>query len=231
MAKIEHHVGELFRRVGFIVTSLPLPNRALVRSYNERGTAEQRIKEASRRRMVSLLPRERSPAAVERARVQPRESLAAAGAPGREISKHGIPEVLRRYGSAVLVRCEITHVKRAMLRGLPHSCSLACIVPCACVEEALGWRITEVVRRLHRHSRGGLHHDIDARMNTTLTAITTSVPTLRITGPPKWRGSSRAPTANAGAVRGEAAPTMPIRHRQYVSQTTTLIRSRHSRGA
>ena len=45
MAKVEHHVGELFPRVGFIVTNLPLQNRAVVRFYNKRGTAEQWIKE------------------------------------------------------------------------------------------------------------------------------------------------------------------------------------------
>jgi hypothetical protein len=45
VAKVEHHAGELFPRVGFIVTNLPLPNRAVVRFYNKRGTAEQWIKE------------------------------------------------------------------------------------------------------------------------------------------------------------------------------------------
>ncbi len=45
VAKVEHHPGELFPRVGFIVTSLGLPNRAVVRFYNRRGTAEQWIKE------------------------------------------------------------------------------------------------------------------------------------------------------------------------------------------
>ncbi len=45
VARVEHHVGELFPRVGFIVTNLPLPNRAVVRFYNKRGTAEQWIKE------------------------------------------------------------------------------------------------------------------------------------------------------------------------------------------
>ena len=45
VAKVEHHVGELFPRVGFIVTNLPLPHRAVVRFYNKRGTAEQWIKE------------------------------------------------------------------------------------------------------------------------------------------------------------------------------------------
>ena len=45
VAKVEHHAGELFPRVGFIVTNLPLPSRAVVRFYNKRGTAEQWIKE------------------------------------------------------------------------------------------------------------------------------------------------------------------------------------------
>ncbi len=45
VAKVEHHVGELFPRVGFIVTNLPLPNRAVVRFDNKRGTAEQWIRE------------------------------------------------------------------------------------------------------------------------------------------------------------------------------------------
>ena len=45
VAKVEFHFGELFPRVGFIVTNLALDNRAVVRFYNKRGTAEQWIKE------------------------------------------------------------------------------------------------------------------------------------------------------------------------------------------
>jgi len=45
VAKVEHHEGELLARVGFIVTNLTLPSRAVVRFYNKRGTAEQWIKE------------------------------------------------------------------------------------------------------------------------------------------------------------------------------------------
>ena len=48
IAKVEHHLGELFPRVGFIVTTLTGTNRAVVRFYNRRGTAEQWIKEGSR---------------------------------------------------------------------------------------------------------------------------------------------------------------------------------------
>ena len=46
VAKVEFHCGELFPRVGFIVTNLALDNRAVVRFYNKRGTAEQWIKES-----------------------------------------------------------------------------------------------------------------------------------------------------------------------------------------
>jgi Transposase DDE domain group 1 len=45
VAKVELHFGELFPRVGFIVTNLSAPNRAVVRFYNKRGMAEQWIKE------------------------------------------------------------------------------------------------------------------------------------------------------------------------------------------
>ena len=45
VAKVEFHFGELFPRVGFIVTNLRLPSRAVMRFYNKRGTAEQWIKE------------------------------------------------------------------------------------------------------------------------------------------------------------------------------------------
>jgi hypothetical protein len=45
VAKVEFHFGELFPRVGFIVTNLAASSRAVVRFYNKRGMAEQWIKE------------------------------------------------------------------------------------------------------------------------------------------------------------------------------------------
>ena len=45
VAKIEWHEGELFPRVGFIVTNLRWKNSNVVKFYNKRGTAEQWIKE------------------------------------------------------------------------------------------------------------------------------------------------------------------------------------------
>jgi hypothetical protein len=43
--KVEFHCGELFPRVGFIVTNLETDSRSVVRFYHQRGTAEQWIKE------------------------------------------------------------------------------------------------------------------------------------------------------------------------------------------
>jgi hypothetical protein len=45
VAKVEWHRGELFPRVGFIVTNLRWRTKNVVRFYNHRGTAEQMIKE------------------------------------------------------------------------------------------------------------------------------------------------------------------------------------------
>jgi hypothetical protein len=39
VAKVQFHAGELFPRVGFIVTNLETPSWAVVRFYNKRGTA------------------------------------------------------------------------------------------------------------------------------------------------------------------------------------------------
>jgi hypothetical protein len=45
VAKVEWHRGELFPRVGFIVTNLSAKPKAVVHFYNGRGAAEQWIKE------------------------------------------------------------------------------------------------------------------------------------------------------------------------------------------
>jgi hypothetical protein len=45
VAKVEWHQGELYPRVGFIVTNMKRPAERVSRFYNGRGTAEQYIKE------------------------------------------------------------------------------------------------------------------------------------------------------------------------------------------
>ena len=45
VAKVEWHPGELYPRVGFIVTNLSRRAERVVAFYNQRGTAEQHIKE------------------------------------------------------------------------------------------------------------------------------------------------------------------------------------------
>jgi Transposase DDE domain group 1 len=45
IAKVEWHPGELYPRVGFIVTNLRRPAESVIAFYNKRGTCEQWIKE------------------------------------------------------------------------------------------------------------------------------------------------------------------------------------------
>ncbi|HMB05911.1 MAG TPA: IS1380 family transposase [Isosphaeraceae bacterium] len=45
VAKVEWHAGELFPRVGFVVTNLKRSPKRVIKFYNGRGTAEQWIKE------------------------------------------------------------------------------------------------------------------------------------------------------------------------------------------
>ena len=45
VAKVEWHPGELYPRVGFIVTNMARPAENIVAFYNKRGTCEQWIKE------------------------------------------------------------------------------------------------------------------------------------------------------------------------------------------
>jgi hypothetical protein len=45
VAKVEWHPGELYPRVGFLVTNLARPPERVTAFYNQRGTAEQWIKE------------------------------------------------------------------------------------------------------------------------------------------------------------------------------------------
>jgi hypothetical protein len=47
VAKVEWHPGELYPRVRFIVTNLSRPAGRVVAFYNQRGTAEQYIKEGN----------------------------------------------------------------------------------------------------------------------------------------------------------------------------------------
>ena len=48
VAKVEWHAGELFPRIGFLVTNLTWHSKSVVRFYNQRGTAEQWINQGRR---------------------------------------------------------------------------------------------------------------------------------------------------------------------------------------
>ena len=51
---MEFHAGELFLPVGFIVTNLKTPSRAVVRFYNKPRTADQWLKEG--KTVVKMIP-------------------------------------------------------------------------------------------------------------------------------------------------------------------------------
>jgi hypothetical protein len=88
VAKVEHHAGELFPRVGFIVTNPTLQSRAVVRFYKKRGTSEQWIKEGKQAVKMTRLSchrfRSNGAAVAEYNRLQLGEPVAAAGAIGPE---------------------------------------------------------------------------------------------------------------------------------------------------
>lgn len=54
MAKVEWHPGELYRRIGLIVTNLARSAEGIVTFYNQHGTCEQWIKEGKGRAIVLM---------------------------------------------------------------------------------------------------------------------------------------------------------------------------------
>jgi hypothetical protein len=76
--------GELFPRIGFIVTNLETPSRSVVRFYNKRRTTEQWFKEGKQAVKMTRLSCHRFRSnqvrlATEPAGLQPGEFVAAAG--------------------------------------------------------------------------------------------------------------------------------------------------------
>ena len=45
VARVERHPGDLFPKVGFVVTNPPMEPDRIIRFYNQRGTAEQHVEE------------------------------------------------------------------------------------------------------------------------------------------------------------------------------------------
>jgi Transposase DDE domain group 1 len=87
VAKVEWHQGELYPRVGFIVTNLSRPAKRVVKFYNGRGTAEQWIKEGKNAApldaaLLPCVPAQRCTPSAARAGLQPRQLPAHAGAAG-----------------------------------------------------------------------------------------------------------------------------------------------------
>ncbi len=45
VARVERHPGDLFPKIGFVVTNPPMEPDRIIRFYNQRGTAEQHVEE------------------------------------------------------------------------------------------------------------------------------------------------------------------------------------------
>jgi hypothetical protein len=88
VTKVEWHPGELYPRVGFIVTNLARPAERIVAFYNHRLQPPRHLRAVDQRRqgrdqvdppVVPLLRRQRGSPSVARARLQPRQLHADAG--------------------------------------------------------------------------------------------------------------------------------------------------------
>jgi len=87
IAKVEWRPGELYPTVGFIVTNMTRPAERVVAFYNQRGTAEQWIKEGKNaikwtQALMLLLRRQRRASSVACAGLQSRQLHADAGSAG-----------------------------------------------------------------------------------------------------------------------------------------------------
>ena len=89
IAKVEWHPGELYPRVGFIVTNMSRPAERVVAFYNKRGTCEQWIKEGKgaikwTRLSCRTFAAQRGAAPASCARLQPRQFPADSGDAGAD---------------------------------------------------------------------------------------------------------------------------------------------------
>jgi hypothetical protein len=130
IAKIEHHLGELFPRVGFIVTTVTGTNRAVVRFYNQQptrdgGAVDQggQSRDALDAPLLSPLPGEPGPVAPRGHRLQPRQSAPSACSARRhpDLVPHESPAAAVQDGRAADPTCPVLHAAacRKLLDGNP----------------------------------------------------------------------------------------------------------------
>ena len=130
VAKVEWHPGELYPRVGFIVTNLSRPAERIVAFYNQRGTCEQWIKEGKGAikwiflAVMSFFRRQRRPPSAPRARLQPWQLHAHAG----DVEGSGVvvadqpAEKLIKYGAKVTSHGRYVTFQMAEV-AVPRRCS------------------------------------------------------------------------------------------------------------
>jgi Transposase DDE domain group 1 len=132
VAKVEWHQGELYPRLGFLVTNLKRPAEWVVKFYNGRGTAEQWIRQEGRAALdAALVPRfpgECGAPAALRAGLQPGQLPAharLAGGGGAVVADHPARELVKisariaRHGRYVVFQLAAVAVPRALFRRDP----------------------------------------------------------------------------------------------------------------
>jgi hypothetical protein len=109
VAKVEWHPGELYPRIGFIVTNMARPAENVVPFYNRRGTCEQWIKGGQGRdqmdaAVMPLVRGQRSPPSASCARLQSRQFPSHAGDAGAHqgLSLTSLKEKLIKIGAKVV---------------------------------------------------------------------------------------------------------------------------------
>ena len=108
VAKVEWHPGELYPRVGFIVTNMARPTENVVEFYNKRGTCEQWIKEgkgaSDRPAILPVLLGQRGKSSTSRTRLQSRQFPSHVGDPrsDRDWSLTSLKEKLIKIGPKVV---------------------------------------------------------------------------------------------------------------------------------
>ena len=123
IARVEWHPGELFPRVGLVVTNLPMAPEDVIRFYNQRGTAGQHIKQGKHAINWTRLSRKRL------CDNQVRLQLHALGCnPGSFLQRADLPEEVAETGrspvfKAVLSRSGQDRVKIGSRSG-PALCAM-----------------------------------------------------------------------------------------------------------
>ena len=175
VAKVEWHRGELFPRVGFIVTNMTAGPEGVVRFYNGRGTAEQWIKEGKYALNWTRLSCHRFVANRVRLSV-----FVLAYNLGNFLRRLCLPKAVKHWS---LRSVQVKLIKmEAVWYGTPGYWSFSC-PRCrfldGCSREC--WNVSAGYRR--RQAEGGYNHDLAKKESAPGSRLVLSAPSSH------WRGT------------------------------------------